>query len=291
MTYFQATVAFLLLSLFSVLGLAQADFTASVAEGCTPLHVKFSIDQTSVDMDTISRIDWHFGFGDTLRALDPDTVSYEQEGLYTVVMVINGYRDSSVVKTDYISVHRSVRSVFRYEEYASGNNFRFIPLDRITDDTATYVYMWQYHLLTGTDDRSSEYIININNQENAIDSITFNTGIYLVGLRIEDGYGCTSRYSDTVQVHEGIRVPNVFVPSHEEFYIIDPQNKNTILKFQVFNRYGLLVFSQTSPIINWNGKSNTGIELNTGVYYYILESIEGDPAAKYNQIGFIHLYR
>ena len=40
---------------------AQADFRASTTEGCTPMRVKFAIDQTTVDMDTISRIDWYFG--------------------------------------------------------------------------------------------------------------------------------------------------------------------------------------------------------------------------------------
>jgi len=278
-------------SFFFLRGMAQPDFTADVTEGCTPLHVKFSIDPASVDMDTIDRIDWHFGFGDSISVIDPDTQVYENEGMYTVAMVINGYRESAIVKTDYIIVHRTLRSIFRYEEFALGNNYRFIPIDEITDPSATYFYMWRYHKLTGVDDRSHDYIVNISNQEIAIDSVTLDTGTYEVGLRIEDDYGCSSNYSTLVQVFESIQIPNVFVPDVEKFLIIDPLNQNTVLKFQVFNRYGLLVFSQESPIINWDGKSNTGIDLNTGVYYYILESVEGDPAERYEQLGFIHLYR
>lgn len=272
-------------------GMAQADFTADTTEGCTPLQVKFSIDESTVDMDTITRIDWYFGFRDTITSLDPDTVTYLNEGLYTVVMVINGYRESAVVKPDYINVHRTVRSVFRHEEYAPGNNYRFIPLDQITDASITYTFMWRYFKLTGVDERTHNYIVTISNQEIAIDSVTLDTGLYQVALRIDDDYGCQSRFTDTVRVYASIPLPNVFVPRYENFYIIDPQNLNTVLKFEVFNRYGLLVFSQTSPIINWDGKSNSGLELNTGVYYYILEAVEGDPVNRYNQRGFIHLYR
>jgi PKD repeat protein len=271
--------------------MAQPDFTADITEGCTPLHVKFSIVPSTVDMDTIDRIDWHFGFGDSITAINPDTQIYENEGLYTVVMVINGFRESAVIKTDYINVHRTLLSVFRYEEYATGNNFRFIPLDIITDPSATYFYMWRYHKLTGTDDRSHDYIVNISNKEIAIDSVTLDTGSYEVLLRIEDDYGCLSQYSTLVSVLETIQIPNVFLPEVEEFLIINPLNLRTILKFQVYNRYGLLVFSQTSPIINWDGKSNSGQDLNTGVYYYTLDVIEGDPAGRFEQQGFIHLYR
>ncbi len=291
MNYLRVIIPFLFLSFLFSGGMAQPDFTADVTEGCNPFRVKFSIDPATVDMDTISRIDWHFGIRDSVSAIDPDTVIYEVEGLYTIAMVINGHTQSAVVKTDYITVHRTVRSVFQYEEYAPGNNYRFIPIDQITDPAATYYYFWRYYKLTSDDERSHDYTVNINNQEIAIDSVTLDTGNYRVVLRIEDSYGCSSRYEESsIWIYESVQIPNVFLPGYDDYYIIDPKNINIILEFQVFNRYGLPVFSQTSPIINWNGKSNTGTELNTGVYYYILEAVEGDPAQRYSQQGFIHLY-
>ena len=269
----------------------QADFRSSMTEGCTPLAVKFAIDESTVDIDTISRIDWHFGFGDTISVIDPDTVIFNREGQYTITMVINGYVDSALVKNNYITVHRTLSSVFQYEEYAPNNNFRFIPLDEITDSAATYFYMWRYIKIDSSDLRSNDYIVTISNQLNAIDSVTLDTGTYRVGLRIEDTYGCSSRYSLRLTVAREIQIPNIFFPEQEEFLIIDSQNLNTVLRFQVFNRYGLLVFSQVAPLINWNGKMNNGTILNTGVYYYILESVGGNPGGKFNQQGFIHLYR
>ncbi|MBN1599524.1 MAG: gliding motility-associated C-terminal domain-containing protein [Bacteroidales bacterium] len=270
---------------------AQADFTASVTEGCTPLSVKFSVDPATINVDTVSYITWNFGIGDTINSLDPDTVTYLRDGEYTVTMMINGDRDNAVVKERYIIVHRTLRSVFRYEEYAPGNNFRFIPMDEITDTAATYLYLWRYQKTTGTDNRDNSYTVNIENQEIAIDTITLDTGIYRVSLNISDSYGCSSTSGSTVKVFNELIVPNLFMPEYDGLFEINPQNINTILKFQVFNRNGLVVFEQIAPVIQWDGRTNRGIDLNTGVFFYILESTVGDPAEKYIQNGFIHLYR
>jgi PKD repeat protein len=289
--HYVSAVGIIFSLMLSVNVLSQADFTASVTVGCTPLGVKFEIDPSTVDMDTIEVIDWHFGFGDTITGIDPDTVVYGEEGVYTVSMVINNYFSDRVVQANYITVHRTVDAAFRYEEYASNYNYRFIPLDEITDASATYFYMWRYNELTGSDSRSNDYVVDMSTQYNAIDTVTLDTGSYSVMLRIEDTYGCSSRSELIVQVSAEIQVPNVYAPASGNFYIIDPQNLNTVLDFELYNRYGQLVFSQVAPIINWNGQTNSGQDLGTGVYFYLLKSVGGDPADKYNQNGFIHLYR
>jgi hypothetical protein len=206
-------------------------------------------------------------------------------------MVINGYTENAVVKTRYIYSVHTPSAAFTTEEYEINNNFRFTPLDEITN-SQSYYYIWNYEKLGDGDVRSDTVIINYENQSDAIGLATLDTGAYQVTLIIEDTtYGCSSVFSDLVYVSPEIQIPNIFFPDVEEFFIIDPQNPNTILEFRVFNRYGLQVFTQTAPIINWPGKTNTGLLLHTGVYYYTLESVSGDPIQKYNQQGFIHLYR
>jgi PKD repeat protein len=270
---------------------AQPDFTASATEGCTPFKVKFAIDPATVDMDTIEQIDWNFGNGDSLSSLNPDTVVYTSRGVYSVSMVINNFRASQVVKADIITVHYTVNAAFRYEEYSSQYNYRFIPLDEITDPDGLYFYAWHYENTSGTDIRLNNHVIDITNQENAIDSVTLDTGIYNVFLMIDDTFGCFSRADQSVLVTSEIQIPNVFVPGIERFFIIDPKDINIVLSFEVYNRYGLPVFNQMAPIINWDGETNSGEELSTGVYFYVLKSIAGDQTSRYLQNGFIHLYR
>lgn len=273
-------------------GMAQPDFTASVTEGCTPLSVLFTVIPGAID--TIEYVKWHFGSGDTISATSNDTIShiFTEEGTYTIVMVVNNFDAVAVVKTNHIVVRRSVRSVFRFEEYAAGNNYRFIPVDVITDPDASYYFQWTYTRLSDSLERFNYYNVTSASQGSAVDVITLDVGTWRVTLRIEDEYGCSSQFSEIVVVPGYIAVPNIFIPDQDNFYIIDPKNINTVLKFQVFNRYGLLVFSQTSQVINWDGKTNAGTPLNTGVYFYILEAISGDPLERFGtREGFIHLYR
>jgi hypothetical protein len=275
---------------------AQADITASDTLGCTPLSVQFILDPGTVDTDTITDVEWHFGDG-TIRTAGPtDTVEFEYtvEGNYTVTVVIDDDVLHAVEKEDYITVFRTVSSAFEYEEYASNHNFRFIPLDEITDSTTIYFYNWRYDELTGDDLRINDYVITLDNQLVAIDSVTLDTGVYEVTLWIDDSNGCFSRFTDTVTIADEIVLPNYFVagrPHPDKFYVIDPQNANIILRFQVFNRYGMLVFEQEAHAIYWDGRTNGGRDLSTGVYYYILEAVRGDLTNRYNQYGFIHLFR
>jgi len=44
-----------------------------------------------------------------------------------------------------------------------------------------------------------------------------------------------------------------------------------IKRVEVFNRYGLKVYSKTSYTNQWSGKSDTGNELPTGTYYFMIE--------------------
>lgn len=270
---------------------SQGDFIADVTSGCSPLAVKFSIDESTVDLDTIDFITWNFGIGDTVNAIDPDTVVYFEGGEYTVSMAINGNRASAVIKEDYINVYQTISAAFRSEEFAP-KTFRFVPLDVITDTSARYDYMWRYNKTDGSDSRSTDYTnINYLNQGTAIDTMSLDTGTYIILLRVEDTYGCMSRFETRLTVLEEIEIPNVFVAQPGSFFIIDPQNLSTVLNFKVFNRFGTLVFEQEAPIINWDGKTSWGRDLVTGVYYYILQSTQGDTTERYSQNGFIHLYQ
>lgn len=272
---------------------AQPGIIASETRGCTPFSVNFILDPATVDTDTITSVNWMFGDGTTLSSNATDTVNhiYTIDGDFYIGLGINGYRSDSVSG---IMVHRTLRSDFTYEEYATNHNFRFIPSDRITDPAATYFFNWRYTNLETNDQRTNNYVVTLDNQDTAIDSVTLDTGIYHVLLWIDDTYGCMSRSQDTIMVFDEIVLPNVFVagrPSPYQFYTIEPLNRAIVLKFQVFNRYGLLVYQQEAPVIRWDGNTNSGKLLSVGVYYYVLEVMEGENAERYNQKGFIHLYR
>jgi len=65
--------------------------------------------------------------------------------------------------------------------------------------------------------------------------------------------------------------------------------------FQIFNRWGQLVFSTSDPALNWNGTNTSGDQLEDGVYYYVCRVFEqrvgGTTESKDLLKGYIELIR
>jgi len=63
--------------------------------------------------------------------------------------------------------------------------------------------------------------------------------------------------------------------------------------FQVFNRWGLLIFQTDDPDLNWDGKiMGTDKVVSPGVYYYICEVFEPRLGGieSYTLTGFIYVF-
>jgi len=270
-------------------------FTTDTTEGCTPLDVNFRINPATLLMDTVRSIRWNFGNGPTLKTKVADTtITYPNGGYYDVSMSIESTNGSmeTIELPNYIHAYHTVSAEFRVDEFDADYTFRMVPTDTLPNDSIDRFFHWTY--LTLPD--SSSYVrdtdrVNFTNQRNAIDTLQFEAGSYLADLVVIDSANqCVSHFSKMVVAREKIQVPNIFLPGEGQQYIIDPQNIATVLLFKVFNRYGTPIFSQTAPIIQWDGRASNGTYISDGVYFYTLEATVGDPLAKIVQKGFIHIY-
>jgi gliding motility-associated-like protein len=90
-------------------------------------------------------------------------------------------------------------------------------------------------------------------------------------------------------------LPNSFTPNGDgknDFFM--PRTNTGVLKvkFEVFNRWGQLLFQTEDPVLNWNGKDLSQKEIADGVYYYVCK-ILGFPdnagQAIENRKGFIQV--
>lgn len=123
------------------------------------------------------------------------------------------------------------------------------------------------------------------------------TGCYYISA--VDYYDNESELSPQLCLDEcsNYNLPNVFSPNDDtenDAYI--SQNTANVQKvdFQVFNRWGILVFNTDDADIHWDGKINgTNKLVSPGVYYYICEVFEprlSDEKASYTLTGFIYVF-
>src|SRR5690554_3615917 len=66
-------------------------------------------------------------------------------------------------------------------------------------------------------------------------------------------------------------------------------DRTGIIKFQVFNRYGTLVYDQNNYINQWYGQTNDGKDLPTGTYFYVIDLEGDDPVYGRQATGWIYV--
>ena len=89
-----------------------------------------------------------------------------------------------------------------------------------------------------------------------------------------------------------ILLPNAFTPNNDgknDFFRIPPQNKNRLLNFRIYNRWGQCVFYTTNISSGWDGKFNKQPE-PVGAYIYYIE-MSGLNGRRFKQSGSFVLIR
>jgi gliding motility-associated-like protein len=119
-------------------------------------------------------------------------------------------------------------------------------------------------------------------------------GNYQVELIVTNREGCKdSAIFDYIDVMEGIiKIPNTFTPNNDgynDFFVVNVSGMATY-NFQIFNRWGILLFESSNNQISWDGYSQSGIQCPEGTYYYTLKAT-GYSGKPYERAGFILLIR
>jgi len=93
-------------------------------------------------------------------------------------------------------------------------------------------------------------------------------------------------------------LPNAFTPNGDsQNDVFEPTRSCFIanVNFQVFNKWGGLVFETKDPALRWDGTNTQGKDLAAGTYFYRCEvfenRVEGIVAAPEILSGYIELLR
>ncbi len=254
------------------------DITASDTFGCGEARVKFSLG--NVDPDTISTIAWDFGNGTTSDLVDPDTVVYGNPGTYDVGVVLNGDVVHGVVEEDLIHVQLLASADFIFYDTVTYDTY-VLEHTGTTDANADYTYLWDIGGVGTRTDRREVVLFP------AADTS------YRVRLTVTDNYGCTSSLEEIIFVFKELQVQNVFTPNGDnvnDFFEVSSSG-SVPLSLKIYTRTGTLVYKAEGYRVTWDGKTSWGLELNQGIYYYVLDAISGDPNNRFRESGFVYLYR
>ena len=115
-------------------------------------------------------------------------------------------------------------------------------------------------------------------------------------LTVTDSNGCTSIDSVIVNIIcDNAFVPDAFSPNgdnqNEVLYVYGTCIK-TLTSFDIYNRWGEIVFTTTNINEGWNGKMNgNGVELPPAVYCYFLKAISTNGDREITRNGNVSLIR
>ena len=104
--------------------------------------------------------------------------------------------------------------------------------------------------------------------------------------------GCLDDTTFVIEVQGIPEIHNVFTPNGDgsNDYFSFEEYAMTSVEALIYNRWGELVYSWSSPNQNWDGRGIDGEELPEGVYYYVLNAI-GEDGYSYTKKGSITLLR
>lgn len=103
-------------------------------------------------------------------------------------------------------------------------------------------------------------------------------GMYEIKLNIITLNGCEIDLRETVEVKQvmGVHLPTAFTPNgdgfNDEYYIGSSLMRE--LHFEVYDRWGRVVFAADNPDFRWNGMTPNGKEAFPGVYVFRLRGLD-----------------
>ena len=242
------------------------------------MKVKFTFVSTAT-LDTITSFYWDFGNGQTSPLKNPDTVVYENAGIYTPALVFNNRADLMIVKPDLITVSHTVLANFRVNDTLSARTYVFQHTEPL-DAGTSYTYLWNFEAV-GVRSGSKEIV-------------TFpEADTFDVSLTLSDDNGCSSILNQKVMVLEEISVQNVFTPNGDninDFFVVI-SNGGLPVAVRIFTQAGILVYKSEGTIITWDGVATSGQKLNPGIYFYTVEALSGDAMKSHSKAGVLYLYK
>jgi gliding motility-associated-like protein len=262
----------------------NVSFTANVLEGCAPLSVTFyNTTQASSDL---SNCVWSINSNSQLYGCDSATYVFYQAGCFDVSLSTsaNGCIGSNS-QSAYICVQDPPIASFQ------ANPMVFTDINQTINfvNTSTGAVSYEWNFGDNSTSQLSGPMHYFEGTENG----------YTVSLIVTSSFGCTSEYilPITYKEPEVYYIPNTFTPDadeHNQVFLpiftsgIDFYN----YLFQIYNRWGELVFETKNHLEGWDGSfGNEGKDVKQGAYIYLISFRNLNSAGVKTITGHVNLIK
>lgn len=231
---------------YTIHPLPVADVVMSDADGCVPLTVNFSNLSSGAES-------YQWDFGDAALSFTENPIhTYSVPGVYPVTLIATsdqGCKDTLIVDP-FIEVYNLPFAAFSFTpEIVNVYNPVFTFFDQSFD-----AHQWRWSFGDGT--------IGVMP---VMEKVYSEAGTFPVRLEVWNEHGCKSERTRNVVVEDifNVFVPNTFTPDgdgiNEEFLpVVSGRTFIERYVFQIFDRWGTIVFETNDPDVPWLGDVREG---------------------------------
>jgi len=253
-------------------------FSADVLSGCSPLLVHLT---STIDTALVSSWSWNFGNGVTANGATVSS-TYSASKSYDVTLQITDKHGCSgaLTKTNYIIVHPNPTANFTFmsDEITILN-----PIVSFTDLSHESITGWHWNFAQLATSIQQHPMYNFPNND---------TASYPVTLSVKNTFGCKDSITKLVKVkgETVVFIPNAFTPNqdtnNETFGPKGYGVSNEEYAFLIYDRWGNLVFSSSTPFASWDGKIK-GKPVPEDVYAWKLQYKSAFNGKRTEKIGTV----
>lgn len=245
--------------LVNVNQLPDADFNASVLEGCQPLSVNFT--NTITANVTVVTYQWSFLTGLNSGLSNPNVI-YNNPGLYGVSLTVISDSGcvSSLSKSNYITVYEKPKADFIHSSIDTDLSNPFIEFQN--SSTGDYSFSsWSFGDGAGSNETHPSHTYN-------------DVGHYYVLLTVSSEHNCSDTITKKLEVKEipVLYIPNTFTPLNtdgmNDVFTVKGVNFYDF-NMAIFNRWGEKILETGDHLQGWDGKYK-GSYCQVGTYTYII---------------------
>ena len=181
--------------------------------------------------------------------------NYLHQGIYSFTVIDNnGCEDSIIIAINDGNYH-TVDFDYSPTDIIAGSNIQFEDLSMDT----TVSWIWDFGDGHSSTIQDPQHIFSY-------------PGYKTICLIAANQFNCFDTLCIEVQVApQEIIIPNIFTPNGDQvndLYFV--QGINDRFKISILNRWGEIIFHANPYQNNWDGRTNSGIMLSEGTYFFVL---------------------